>query len=164
MNGLLFLNSDDFEVQDGTKGKIMCNNIPGFSLILFFSPNCAHCGDILPIFKRLPGSISGCQFGIVNINNNKACVQMAKKTIAPITYVPYVVLYVDGRPFMVYKGPNDEEDIKQFVVEVAKNVQNRQRGRKEESKGNGIPAYTVGKPVCGDGKVCYLEFGDAYDN
>jgi thiol-disulfide isomerase/thioredoxin len=163
MSGLLFLNSDDFNIQQGTKGNIMCHNVRGFSLILFYSTHCIHCQGLIPIFKKLPGTIGGCQFGMVNISTNRPCVKMSESTIAPITYVPYIVLYVDGRPFMVYKGPYNSEEICRFVIEVANNIQKKQQFSKERVKDspNNIPEYCLGKPIGGE-KVCYLDFNNAY--
>lgn len=169
MNGLLFLGSEDFQLQTGTKGKVMCHGIPGFSLILFYSPKCEHCQTLLPIFKNLPGSLGGCQFGVVNVHVNKECIQLSRESMAPIEYVPYVMLYIDGMPFMIYKGPRAAESIKHFILDVANNVQKKQKfmmkdrapAPKTETE-VAIPAYTIGRPVCGDGKVCYLEFGNAY--
>lgn len=165
MSGLLFLTTEDFNVQRGTKGNIMCHGIPGFSLILFYSTHCVHCQGLIPIFKNLPGTIGGCQFGMINISNNRACVEMSKQSITPITYVPYIVLYINGKPFMVYKGPYNAEEIRRFVIEVANNVQKKQQFSKAQVKQDdrGIPSYTIGHPVCGDEKVCYLEFMKAYD-
>lgn len=165
MNGLLFLSSEDFKIQNGTKGKILCNNVAGFSLILFYSTRCEHCQTLLPVFKSLPGTIMNCYFGMINVNNNKECIQMSKVTIAPIQYVPYIILYYDGIPYMVYNGPRTAEDIRNFIMDVTENVQKRQKfakkpPEKEESKG--IPAYTVGHPVCGNDNVCYLDFAEAY--
>jgi thiol-disulfide isomerase/thioredoxin len=166
MSGLLFLSSEDFSVAKGTKGDILCHSIPGFSLILFYSTQCTHCQSLIPIFKRLPGTIGGCQFGMINVSVNKQCVRMSKDTVAPITYVPYIVLYINGRPFMRYQGPHDAGEIQKFVLAVAEKVQNKQKfsseAVKEDPRG-GIPAYTIGHPLCGpDDKVCYLDFDDAY--
>lgn len=166
MSGLLFLTSDDFTVTRGTKGDIMCHNIPGFSLILFYSTQCQHCQTLIPIFKKLPGTIGGCQFGMINVSSNKSCVNMSKETVAPITYVPYIVLYINGRPFMKYQGPHDSGEIRRFVLEVAQKVQSKQKFSsekvKEDVRGD-IPAYTIGHPLYGpDEKVCYLDFSDAY--
>lgn len=165
MSGLLFLTSDDFQLQRGAKGNIMCHGIPGFSLILFYSTHCTHCQTLIPIFKKMPGTINGCQFGMINVSSNRACVQMSKDTIAPVAYVPYIVLYINGRPFMVYKGPYDESEIRRFIVEVANNVQKKQQFSKDKVKQpakRGIPEYCTGVPIKGDEKVCYLEMGTAY--
>jgi len=168
MSGLLFLTTADFNNQRGGKGPIMCTNIQGFSLILFYSTECHHCQSLIPIFKRLPGSVGGCQFGMINVSQNKQCVIMSRNTIAPIQVVPYIVLYINGKPHMRYNGPYLSEEIGRFIVEVAKNVQasdtnNKHENIKEDQRG-GIPAYTIGIPLCGtDDNVCYLEFNDAYN-
>ena len=169
MSGLLFLTSDDFTVTKGTKGNILCQSIPGFSLILFYSTQCEHCNTLIPIFKKLPGTIGGCQFGMINVSSNKTCVRMSKDTIVPITYVPYIVLYINGKPFMRYQGPYDMSEIKRFVIEVAQNVKSKQSFTSEKVKidpNGGIPAYTIGKPLYGNKHaplVCYLDFDTAYN-
>jgi hypothetical protein len=165
MNGLLFLSSDDFSVTKGNKGNILCHGIPGFSLILFYSTQCQHCEKLIPLFKKLPGTLGGCQFGMINVSSNKKCVQMSNDTVAPIAYVPYIILYIQGKPFMRYNGPHEVEEIRRFVIEVANKVQNKQKFASENVKDDkkSIPEYTIGVPLCGpDNNVCYLEFDNAY--
>ncbi len=176
MSGLLFLTSDDFTVQDGTKGKILCNPIPSFSLVLFYSTQCKHCKTLIPIFKRLPGTISGCQFRLLNVGTNMKVVQKSKGTVTEIQYVPLIILYINGKPFMRYAGKYNKDEITQFVVSMSKRVQTKQAfsntnnnqnksdpNIKEDPRG-GIPEYSIGKPLKGDGRldVCYLEFKNAY--
>jgi len=165
MSGLLFLSNDDFVLSKGTKGNILCTSIPGFSLVLFYSTQCPHCQQLIPIFKKLPGTIGGCQFGMINVSTNKNCIRLSKDTIAPITYVPYIVLYINGRPFMRYSGPADASEIKRFVIEVAQKVETKQKfsneNVKEDARGR-IPAYTIGIPKCDDDEMCYFPFNQAY--
>lgn len=165
MSGLLFLTSDDFNITKGNKGDIMSHSIPGFSLILFYSTQCEHCQSLIPIFKKLPGTIGGCQFGMINVSTNKKCIQMSNATIAPIKFVPYIILHVNGKPFMRYNGPYDIGEITRFVIEVSKKLQDKQKFTSEnikEDPGNGIPQYSIGHPLRGN-KVCYLDFDDAYE-
>jgi thioredoxin-like negative regulator of GroEL len=166
MSGLLFLSSEDFTVARGTKGNILCNSIQGFSLILFYSTQCPHCQQLIPMFKKLPGTIGGCQFGMINISTNKQCVRISKETIAPISYVPYIVLYINGKPFMQYKGPYDINEIKRFVLEVAQKVNNKQKFStetiKEEINKKNIPEFAIGHPLYGDENITYLNFDEAY--
>lgn len=166
MSALLFLTSEDFSIQQGVKGNILCTRIPGFSLLLFYSTHCVHCQSLIPIFKSLPGTVRGCQFGMVNIDQNRLCIQMSKETTTNITYVPYIVLYYDGKPFMMYKGPYDAREIGRFVYEVASNVQKKQQFSSEKVKkesDNSVPSFTVGTPLFGNDKVCYLVFtADGY--
>lgn len=163
-SGLLFLSNDDFILSKGTKGNILCTSIPGFSLILFYSTQCPHCQKLIPIFKKLPGTIGGCQFGMVNVSTNKECIRLSKDTIAPITYVPYVLLYINGRPFMRYNGSYSLEELKRFVIDVATKIETKQKFTsehvKEDPRGR-IPAYTIGIPKC-DEEECYFPYDDAY--
>lgn len=171
MSGLLFLTSDDFQLLRGSKGNIMGTTIPGFSLILFYSTQCSHCQKFIPVFKKLPGAVSGCQFGMINVSHNKKCIMMSRKTVAPIQVVPYIILYINGKPYMRYKGPQDPKEIARFIIEVSRRVNQAPKRNptfdnkvRKDSKG-GIPAYTIGKPLCGpDDDVCYLEFNNAYGN
>jgi thioredoxin-like negative regulator of GroEL len=170
MSGLLFLTTDDFQLNQGIKGNIMCNSIQGFSLILFYSTQCQHCQSLIPIFKTLPGSVGGCQFGMINVSINKTCVLMSRQSIAPIKVVPYIILYVNGKPYMRYQGPHDAREIARFIVEVSQEIQSKKVYTKEDKhikidKKGGIPAYTIGNPLCGtDGNCTYLEFDIAYGN
>jgi len=145
----------------------MCTNLQGFSLILFYSTECVHCQSLIPIFKGMPGSVGGCQFGMINVSHNKQCVMMSRETIAPIKVVPYIILYINGKPHMRYNGPYIAEEIGRFIVEVARSVQLQENSAKDEvikeDPRGIIPAYTIGHPLCGpDDNVCYLDFDDAY--
>ena len=164
MSSLLFLSDEDFFIGKGTKGPIMCTNIPGYSLILFYSTKCPHCKKLDPIFRSLPGTIQGCQFGMMNVNSNTRIVQLSKNTISPITFVPSLILHVNGRPFMRYQGPHDLDNIRRFIVEVAQKLQNKQKFSeqyvKEDPRGR-IPDFTIGYPKMED-DITYLEFNEAY--
>jgi hypothetical protein len=168
MSGLLFLTTEDFVVSKGAKGNIICNTIPGFSLILFYSTQCPHCQNLIPIFKKLPGSISGCQFGMVNISSNKDLIKMSKNTILPINYVPLIILFINSKPYMIYKGPHDSNEIKRFIIEVYQKVNNKQKfsnelpssNRKDQLTHKTTP-FSEGIPLYGDNEdVSYLAFDD----
>jgi len=174
MSGLLFLTQDDFfNATDANNAYVMAHQIPGVSLILFYSTQCTHCKTLIPIFKKLPGSVAGCQFGMVNISTNKNCIRMSRDTISPITYVPYIILYLDGKPLMRYSGPYQHPPIRKFVVDVTDKLHVKHEFiRSNKNSGGGvvanvgkpvdkIPAYTIGHPLWGD-KVCYLEMDEAY--
>ncbi len=169
MSGLLFLTSEDFSITKGAKGSILTTTVPGFSLILFYSTQCEHCQELVPLFKQLPGNVGGCQFGMINISQNKQTILLSRETIAPIKVVPYIILYINGKPYMRYQGPHNITEITRFIVEVANKIQERPSFTKKENKevkhevSGTIPAYTIGKPLCGEeNNVCYLEFNSAY--
>jgi len=166
MNSLLFLSEQDFSIQQGKKGNVMCNNLPGVSLVLFYSKKCPHCNDIFPIFKNLPQIIPGCQFALLNISTNVNVARMSQKTIAPITHVPFIILYVNGRPFLKYNGEKSLRAVVGFVNEVLARIQSKKNfsSNTRVEHDDDIPEYSVGIPfnmVC-EGEQCYLTFNEAY--
>jgi thioredoxin-like negative regulator of GroEL len=179
MSGLLFLQTCDFSTQPSTRGgEIVCHNIRGVSLILMYATKCEFCRRLIPIFKRLPGTIGGCQFGMVNIENERELVRMSVSSLVPISYVPLIVLYVNGKPFIRYDGAHEEQAIREFLIDVTNRLQTRERFAARSSTGgaasaadasskcNGktrdIPAFTIGYPLYGDEDDMYKEFDEAY--
>ena len=162
---LLFLNTENFNISKGERGSLLCNGIEGFSLILFYSTQCDYCHKLLPVFKQLPKYIQGCKFGILNVSKNNKLVAMSKDTIAPLEYVPYIILYTHGKPFMRYEGNPDIDSIKNFILDVQKNLKHKEQFAKTQQKTSikkSIPAYTIGKHISGNKNRCYLDFRKAY--
>ena len=165
MSSLLFLTNDDFYLTNGQKGKILCHDIKGFAFILFYSTQCVYCQNLIPIFKCLPDLVVGCHFGMINVSNNRAVIEKARDSITPITYVPYMILYINGKPFMRYDGPNEENSIRQFIMEVSQKIQDSNNNKFVENQimsKSEIPEYTIGKPLYGDDERSYLEYNCAY--
>lgn len=165
MSALLFLTEEDFHVVQGQKGPILCNNVNGISICLFYSNNCVHCHKLVPIFKSLVGTITNCQFSMVNVGQQKRVVQMSQNTITPIRFVPYIILYVKSKPYMRYSGSYDLSEIRRFIVEITKNLMTKQKfaGEQKTTEHDTIPEYSLGVPkTCNDG-VCYLDFDEAYE-
>jgi hypothetical protein len=182
MSGILFLGNDDFVVRAGENGNMLClNGWKGLTLIVFYSKECQFCHKTLSIFKQLPQIVNGCKFGMVCVNRNMEVVEKSKNTIAPIEYVPDIILFVDGIPYIRYDSPHEIEDIKTFIFSVYeklqktcfsedanKNAQSRSppamshEALQQQQRGGGaarppvtnpIPEYTVGIPVSGSRHV-----------
>jgi hypothetical protein len=127
MSGILYLNVDDFIIRKGEKGNLLCLNydVQGLSLVLFYSNECQHCTKLMGRYKQLPFNINGCQFTMINVNKaeNRRVVQLSNQTIVPITYVPDIILYVDGIPYMRYDGNHDIQSIKSFILDIYQQLQ-----------------------------------------
>lgn len=174
MSGLLFLQTEDFSIQKGVKGPILCHSIRGLSLVLFYSTNCQYSRNLIPIFKKMPGQLGGCQFGMINVSSEKQIIGMSKSTISEIKYVPLMILYVAGKPFVRYDGPHNESEIKRFIFEVSSKIQTKEKFTNKEAprhnlqatqSGGGqrsVPAYAAGQPLYGDSDDFYMEFAEAY--
>ena len=171
MSGLLFLTAKDFSLIEDSKGNnILINNLNNFSFVLFYSPGCPHCEKIIPIMKRLPGTVNGFQFGMINVSLNKKVIRMSKGTITPLTYVPYMILYYKKRPYMRYDGDPNIHNIQDFVKHVADQIlQLKDEHLDDDDDENlhySIPEYCIAKPNKGGmkEKICYVNFSDAYYN
>lgn len=127
MSGLLFLTKEDLHLEESTRGGlILCNCVKrGISVVLFYSSKCEHCLKLIPIFKKLPGHINGVQFALSLVTPEIAMV--SKKTISPIQYVPLIILFVNGRPFVIYDGPFSEHEIKSFIIDYGNKISARER-------------------------------------
>jgi len=167
MSALNFLTSEDFRIIKDPNGYKLCHIIPGFSLVLFYSNRCKYCKDFITIFKELPGTVGGCQFGMINISNNRDCAEKSKNTNTNIEYVPYIILYYNGKPYYHYQGDADINKLKQFIFEMAKKTEIKQKISQnpnviQPKKRGTIPQYCLGNPIYGNENVCYLEMEEAY--
>lgn len=194
MSGIHFLGEDDFIIKQGDKGTILSlvYDTKGITLVLFYSTECPYCDALINKFKMLPTHLNGCQFAMINVNRNMNIVERSKNTIAPITYVPDLILYVNGFPYVRYDGPHSIQHISEFIVDISMKIQNTAfMNQKQElsnqeiqlppsvpkpnhipqtqniikEKHTNIPAYTIGTPLYGEKKrdgVCYLDFNSAY--
>lgn len=163
---LKYLTASNFEVLQGQKGRILCNNLQGISVVLFYSKDCVYCQNALPIFNKLPSSIRSVTFCALNVTNHPSIVNMSNETIDPIRVVPYIVLYVNSKPFVRYKGKFTYNDIGEFVFELSKRLQSKQRftisnkdNDTEVIDNEVIPPYAICKEYnCSSDGVCYLNF------
>lgn len=164
---LYFLSANDFNIQKTEKGPVLGINLPGHSIVLFYSDNCVHCHKYLPVFKKLPTMIANCNVCLVHVGKEKNVVNMAKNTIAPLKYVPFIVFYFNTVPIQEYTGEANEKLISNFIIDMATAMTKRQQSiqkKPEEKGGDSLPPYSIGRPISGDkrSEVCYLSNQEAY--
>ena len=160
--GLYYLNYTNYFVS-AENGKL-CNDIKGFSFVLFTSANCEYCDIVIPIFDKLSTVVQGCIFGKFNIKNHReAILHMAAKSKTPIDYVPYLVLYFNGTPIAIFSYNNEISsqnnfiNMKNFIITHTKTPTSINTNKPSSN----IPGFTIGKPICSSG-VCYTNFNSAY--
>lgn len=163
---LLFLTNRDFNIKNIKTGRALCSSIRGYSLVMFYSTQCGHSCKRIPVFRSLPQRIGGCQFGMVDILANMDLVEISRNTVLPIEFVPLIVLYIEGVPYMVYNGEPTVDQISKFIMDVVHIVQkktpkdipvnNAKKNPVQTSFGNSkIPMYSIGIPKFDE--VSYLE-------
>jgi thiol-disulfide isomerase/thioredoxin len=168
---LIHLTSNDFEIGQGSKGPSLTIKYPELIFVMFHADasRCPHCEELLPEFKKLPYIISGCKFALVNLNRYPDIVRLSNNTTTPLEYVPYLVLYINGKPFIRYEGDKNLQSLAEFVSEFITRLKSQSNfisTQKSTKLENEIPPYSIAIPysvVCDDDKgVCYLKYDEAY--
>jgi thiol-disulfide isomerase/thioredoxin len=158
---LTYLTPNDYFI---TQQNELANKIPGFSFIFFSSSGCKFCKDVMPSFLRLSQILQGCVFGIMNVDQEEQkIVSMSASTKNKLEFVPYVLLYVNGKPLAPYMPDEDNPDanfekMKTFLIAQTTSLNS---GDKPTAKSAQIPPYAGGIP--GNLKrVCYFSYDRAY--
>jgi thioredoxin-like negative regulator of GroEL len=86
------------------------------TLILYFSPNCMHCINFKPEFEKVKHALDemdmkDVKVELVDITQNRD--KLAALEV-PISGVPHVVLFVNGKQY-VYEGNRTVESLIEFV-------------------------------------------------
>lgn len=165
-NRLYQLTDKEFTLNQTKKGYTLCNTIKGISFGVFYSSNCPHCKVALSIVNSLSKKANICNFFIINVDTYKNIVDMSQKTISPIKYVPDMILYVNGRPFLKYTGVKTENDVGNFIANVIKQLQSNKNFNNNSVIDTPAPIETIGgvipfNIVC-EGDLCYLTSKEAY--
>ena len=157
MSGIYFLNHTDFEVMKGDRGDMMTLKYDkkGLTLVLFYSKELPSCDFMMTRFKQLPGLMNGCNFAMVNMNKNMELVEVSRNTIAPISYVPDLTLFVNGCPFIRYDGPQEIDNICNFLRDIYDKIHKLQFSSKNQNGGGAtnnqvavsLPPVPVPMPV-----------------
>lgn len=173
MSNTIYLTSDDYSVQSGNKGKLLClNEVPGLCFVMYHvdSGKCTYCEDTLPHFKAASRMVPSCMFGLCNLSRNPNIIKLANSTITPFEAVPTLIVYFNGRPLARYEGERTAVDFAEFIQEMMMRLQEKKNfinnrnfklATEDEATIPGIgKAYNV---VCDEesGK-CYLKAAEVY--
>ena len=172
MNNLFYLGSRDFSVDEAPKGKVLVNNQKGIMFCLFHADmnKCQYCMEAIPELKKLSLKMPGVKFGLCNLNRDQDVYYMSTQTIAPIERVPYMILYVQGRPLMSYDGEKRADAMMNFLGDVVSRLNNKkdffeQKNYKMQSS---VPTYSKSPQfnvICDDELgICYVDTDDAYNS
>jgi thiol-disulfide isomerase/thioredoxin len=123
---LIPLTSNNFFITQGRKGPILCSRIKGLSITLFYSTKCQNCKRLLPVYNSLASGVRNIQFTAINVGKYRDVAQHSRATLTRIEYVPFIIIYVNGIPFMQYDGPKTYENLFSFLNGVIQHITSRQ--------------------------------------
>jgi len=145
------------------------NKLPGYSFIFFMTLDCPYCDDVKPAFDHLAKIIQGCTFFYMDVSQkNQEIVVKSRQSKTPINYVPYLVLFYNGKQIKQYIPDEDhpQNNVKKmtnFLIENASNPEQINQTSKVPDDVSDIPPYSIGIPGnYASKKVCYLPYTNAY--
>ena len=121
---ILHLTNNDFYVDNGKKGKVMCTTQKDI-LFAFFHLNdneCSNCTTMIPEFVNVAKRLPQIKYALVNLSKYPEIFKKTVDTIAPIKYVPYLIIFVNNRPFLRYDGGKSASEMYEFIKELLENM------------------------------------------
>ena len=176
---VLYLGEQDFYVDKGTKGNVICSTQKGINFVMFHADPgiCQYCDIAKPEFVQLSHIVPGAKYGLCNLSRARGLVDKSFQTITPLNKVPLFILFVNGRPFMNYTGEKTVKHFAEFMQNAMQRLQQQQvfsqtgqpapvSAEQTEKTPHGI-AYDydyvtvtnpslIGSVTCNDEGVCYL--------
>lgn len=181
---------EDKDFYNGPGEMLVCS-LPKYALVMFYSTQCAHCAEMKNVFMDLNQKIEGCNFGMINVDDNKGVIDKCNKGGVELTYVPFVVFFANKKPYMVYTGPCVSSDLERFIVDVSNDYRSKNMNNKITQPENNSysdrftqhqesndDTYAPSKDACAIGdeecishksneskrKMCYLSIDEAYSS
>ena len=178
---ILHLNSKHFDITESkNNNKILSCTLPGLVFVFFYvdyvDPNrmkkCDNCELLKPEFERLSKKLekSYFTFAAVNLNTHADIAKKSMQTKIKINYVPYLILFVDGVPYLRYDSTGASDQMEYFLSIALKECM--QKGYKPTVSSGAstvtadeTPAYKSGgipyNILCDKNTgLCYLTFED----
>lgn len=121
----MILTSKDFTV---INSELVLINSRGFSLVFFSAQHCSYCDEFKPYFDFVSARVTGCNFFFCDMSQEKQLEQMSQYTKTPITYVPLVLLFANGKIINQFfpdeQNPNNNADLLVKFLQDATNIYN----------------------------------------
>lgn len=108
------VNSSHFNVV-GRNKRTLNIKIPGNVLMFFKMNGCAGCSQFEPVFHQLAAQIQGVTFLVADLSNDRNIIMMSRQTNTPIEKVPYILLYINGRPLAKFNGKKNIPSLRNFI-------------------------------------------------
>ena len=147
----------------------LCTKLPGISMILFWTKDCEFCGELKDIIKELPNRVPNMKFATCNIGISargsdgnivdKPVHRMSIGSTTPINHVPFIIVYINNKPYKIYDGERSMAHVLKFISGVLADIQKGATKQKTEEEGN---VETYGAIPKGRAKRCYLTVDSAY--
>lgn len=117
---MIELTPQNFNIIKTSKGDLVEYLDKELTVILFYKndENIKYSNEFKRIFSEIEETDFECKFACIDVDEYPEQLEIASKTKTPINYVPYVVVYAQGRPYMSYSGKINSEEIVKLITYV----------------------------------------------
>lgn len=104
----------NFSIQSTPRGPMinLANN-NNICTVLFYQESCHLCEPYFKLFQSI--ECADCEFAVFNVSRYAEYAKLSLGTKTPLQYTPYIVVYINGRPYTSYNGPPDEDELKKLI-------------------------------------------------
>lgn len=147
MSSISFLDSSNF-VLIGNQNKSLGVNISGPLLVFFKMPSSPPCQEFEPTFAKLSGTDKRVSYGVIDVQRHKDVVLWSRNTSTPITGVPILILYLNGKPHAKFNGTKNIPSLQNFISQALQTVSapSGQKSFMPSGTGRGDNMYGGGAP------------------
>jgi hypothetical protein len=109
----------------GNQVKTLGITLPGFVLVYFKTQACPNCTKFDPVFKQLSMVENKVSYAVADVyQNNKSIVSKSRATTTPISAVPMLILYINGRPHAKFSGTLNLASLRGFIEKALESAKN----------------------------------------
>lgn len=121
MSAISFLDSSNF-VLIGTQNKTLGINLSGPVLVFFKMAESDPCKIFEPVFVSLSNSDLRVAYAVLDVSRYRDVVLWSRKTSTPITGVPVLILYVNGKPHAKFNGTKNIPSLQNFITQALQTI------------------------------------------
>lgn len=112
------LTEQHFALQQSQKKNVMMLKVQGPVVVFFKTRGCASCAKFEPIFAGVANSDNRVQYGVIDLSVHANVAKMSASTTTPIQAVPFILLYLNGKPFARFTGKKDAASLSSFIAKA----------------------------------------------
>ncbi len=146
------LGVQNFGLIDGS----MNINVGGLLLVLFKMQGSQESSALESIFAKLPSKNPHVKYAVCDLTYNRNVIDMSRSSTTVIQKPPVIILYVDRKPFALFKGSKDLTSLDRFVINALKALQ-EQRAKQQPTFSQPPPQQNMyGGPPQQRGNSAYI--------
>lgn len=114
---IISLSTQNFRIL-GQKNKSLGINVQGNVLICFKMAGDPNCNAFDPTYAQFSREEKRVTLAVVDVKQCRDVIGMSRETTTPITAVPSLILYVNGKPHAKYNGSKNSVSLKGFITQA----------------------------------------------